>query len=90
MKLRLQSLSCIFSKYQTYSNFVNNFIFLPIFARNAKVSVDVCLYIFTCPEFGNVLVSCMRRGIIIRVIVDFVSIQENGREVGIFFDKSNF
>ena len=31
-----------------------------LFIRNAKKSVDVCLYLFTCPEYGNVLLSCLK------------------------------
>ena len=49
--------------------------------RNAKVSIDVCLYILTCPEFGNMVLECLGRGVDVRIIVDFTSVQENGLEV---------
>jgi len=51
------------------------------YLRNAERSLDVCLYILSCPEFGNVVLECLRRGVTVRIIVDFVSIQENGLEV---------
>jgi len=51
------------------------------YIRSAKQSVVVCMYLLTCPEFGNVLIDCLTRGITVRVIVDFTSIQENGQEV---------
>merc|ERR1719219_2298430 len=51
------------------------------YIRSARHSLEVCMYLITCPEFGNVLIECMARGLVVRVIVDFTSIQENGLEV---------
>jgi len=51
------------------------------YIRSAKQSVDVCLMIFTCQEFGSELLQLKRKGIKIRAIVDRSNIDNLGCQI---------
>ncbi|XP_046398977.1 mitochondrial cardiolipin hydrolase [Ischnura elegans] len=52
--------------------------------RQAKKTLDVCIFILTCQEIGQEIVNLKRNGVKIRVIVDYEMANSTGSRIELF------
>ncbi|KAG8234118.1 hypothetical protein J437_LFUL010965 [Ladona fulva] len=52
--------------------------------RTSKKSLDVCIFILTCYEIGQEIVNLKRKGVKIRIIVDYEMANSSGSQIELF------
>ena len=52
------------------------------YLNKAKSTLDLCVFIITCPELANVIITLFKRGVVVRVITDSQQVDAIGSQIG--------
>ncbi|XP_033187310.1 mitochondrial cardiolipin hydrolase isoform X2 [Bombus vancouverensis nearcticus] len=57
------------------------------YMNNAKQSLDVCMYMFTCHSLSNAIVNAHKRGVLVRIIMDRQMGSNDAAQTALFYNN---
>ena len=60
---------------------IKSYISFTRFLSDTRVKMDICVFVLTCADFGDILIDLHKKGVVIRVVTDGEQVSASGSQI---------